>query len=385
MMSINGEDKQEVTAKGDVSILRFYMNELSGALGDIGTFLPHIIGAITLAQLNPSGVLTMFGLFYVTTGLFYRIPMAVQPMKAASAAVLIQKATPGEIAGAGLVLGALLTILATTGFMEKLAKITPSSVVGGIRLGLGLSLAFLGLKMIIPDPVLGVLMLVIMLPFNFSRTWPTAIFAVAIGIGYSFLIGKLTGFPDIKLGFYLPPMVIPTVDELRIGIFKIVIPQIPLTIANAIIVTSVMAHKLFPHATRVNVRNLALTQGLGNLLAAPFGGYLMCHGGGGLVAHYRFGARTAIATMLLGVSLLFVGLFLGPEAVKLFQLVPEAVLGALLVYGGLDLARGMDYSKQKGDLFVVLSVALLSIWVNPSWGFILGLPLAYAFKKIRLS
>jgi len=384
-MSINGEDKQEVTAKGDVSILRFYMNELSGALGDIGTFLPHIIGAITLAQLNPSGVLTMFGLFYVTTGLFYRIPMAVQPMKAASAAVLIQKATPGEIAGAGLVLGALLTILATTGFMEKLAKITPSSVVGGIRLGLGLSLAFLGLKMIIPDPVLGVLMLVIMLPFNFSRTWPTAIFAVAIGIGYSFLIGKLTGFPDIKLGFYLPPMVIPTVDELRIGIFKIVIPQIPLTIANAIIVTSVMAHKLFPHATRVNVRNLALTQGLGNLLAAPFGGYLMCHGGGGLVAHYRFGARTAIATMLLGVSLLFVGLFLGPEAVKLFQLVPEAVLGALLVYGGLDLARGMDYSKQKGDLFVVLSVALLSIWVNPSWGFILGLPLAYAFKKIRLS
>ncbi|MDA8211633.1 MAG: putative sulfate/molybdate transporter [Clostridia bacterium] len=357
------------------------LNELSGALGDLGTFLPHIIGAISLAHLNPAGVLTMFGLFYLATGLFYQIPMAVQPMKAASAAILIQKATPGEIAGAGLVLGGLLAFLAATGLMERLARITSRSVTSGIQLGLGLSLSLLGLKMVGQNLALGVLVLVVMLPFGFSRSWPSAITGVVIGVVYSLLTGKLTEFPDLKLGLHLPPLVIPTLADVQTGIFKIVIPQIPLTITNAIIVSSFLANRLFPHATRVNVRNLALTQGLGNLIAAPFGGYLMCHGGGGLVSHYRFGARTAAAPVLLGISLLLAGLFLGLEAIKIFRLIPEPVLGALLVYGGLDLARSMEYPKQNQELFIILVVGIVSVWTNPSWGYILGLPLAYALKK----
>lgn len=373
-MATEGGNPKPATAK-------LNLNELSGALGDLGTFLPHVIGAITLAQLNPAGVLTMFGLFYLATGLFYQIPMGVQPMKAASAAILIQKATPGEIAAAGLVLGVLLTFLAATGLMEKLAGITPRSVTGGIQLGLGLSLSLLGLKLVAQDPVLGVLVLAVMLPFSFSKAWPSAITGVVIGVVYSLLTGKFPGFPDIKPGFYLPPLVIPTLADIETGIFKIVIPQIPLTITNAIIVSSLLARRLFPHATRVNVRNLALTQGLGNFIAAPFGGYLMCHGGGGLVSHYRFGARTAAAPVLLGIGLLLAGLFLGLEAIKLFQLIPEPVLGALLVYGGLDLARSMDYSERNQELFIILVVAIISVWTNPSWGYILGLPLAYALKK----
>lgn len=357
------------------------LNELSGAFGDLGTFLPHVIGAITIANLNPSGVLTMFGLFYLATGLFYRIPMAVQPMKAASAAILIQQATPGEIAGAGIVLGLVLTLLAASGLMERLARITPRSITSGIQLGLGLSLALLGLRMVGKDPILGILVLAVMLPFSFSKTWPSAITGVVIGVIYSFLSGKLTGFPDIRFGFYLPPLVIPTLADIQTGIFKIVIPQLPLTITNAIIVSSLLANRLFPQATRVNVRNLALTQGLGNLIAAPFGGYLMCHGGGGLVSHYRFGARTWAAPIILGICLLLAGLFLGLEAIKIFRLIPESVLGALLVYGGLDLARSMEYPKQSQEVFIILVVGIISIWTNPSWGFILGLPLFYGIKK----
>src|SRR5439155_11284917 len=66
------------------------MGEVSGSLGDLGTFLPHIIGAITVVKMDPTGILTSFGLFYAFTGAFYGVPMAVQPMKVASGAVLIE-------------------------------------------------------------------------------------------------------------------------------------------------------------------------------------------------------------------------------------------------------------------------------------------------------
>ena len=58
-------------------------------------------------EMDPTGILTTFGLFYAFTGAFYGVPMAVQPMKAASAAVLIEPMDPAAIAGAGLVIVAV--------------------------------------------------------------------------------------------------------------------------------------------------------------------------------------------------------------------------------------------------------------------------------------
>src|SRR3546814_19604212 len=84
--------------------------EVSGALGDLGTFLPHIIGAITVVGMAPAGILTTFGLFYAMSGAFSGLPLAVQPMKAASAAVLIEPMDPGAIAGAGPVIGAFFLV-----------------------------------------------------------------------------------------------------------------------------------------------------------------------------------------------------------------------------------------------------------------------------------
>ena len=44
------------------------MGEVSGSLGDLGTFLPHIVGAITVVRMDPTGILTTFGLFYALSG-----------------------------------------------------------------------------------------------------------------------------------------------------------------------------------------------------------------------------------------------------------------------------------------------------------------------------
>jgi hypothetical protein len=79
--------------------------ECSGACGDLGTFIPHVIGAITVAGLAPVGVLFGFAAFLIGTGLFYGLPLPVQPMKAISAVILTGGLRPGEVAAAGMMIG----------------------------------------------------------------------------------------------------------------------------------------------------------------------------------------------------------------------------------------------------------------------------------------
>src|SRR3546814_17782098 len=95
-------------------------SEVSCAFGYLGTFLPNIIGAITVVGMAPAEILTTFGLFYIAAGAFYGVPMAVQPMKAASAAVLIEQMDPAAIAGAGLVIGAFFLLVGLTGLGDRI-------------------------------------------------------------------------------------------------------------------------------------------------------------------------------------------------------------------------------------------------------------------------
>src|SRR3954451_16390863 len=90
---------------------RLIPGEISGACGDLGTFIPHVIGAITVAGLAPAGVLFGFGVFLISTGLFYGLPLPVQPMKAISAVILTNGLRPGEVAAAGSLIGVVLLIL----------------------------------------------------------------------------------------------------------------------------------------------------------------------------------------------------------------------------------------------------------------------------------
>lgn len=101
---------------------------MGGAFGDLGTFLPHVIAAITVVGMSPSGVLVSFGLFYLAAGALYGIPMPVQPMKAASAAVLVEAMAPAEVAGAGLVIGAFFLLAGASGFSTQLTRKVPASV-----------------------------------------------------------------------------------------------------------------------------------------------------------------------------------------------------------------------------------------------------------------
>ena len=359
------------------------LHEVSGALGDLGTFLPHIIGAITVVGMDPTGLFVGFGLFYALSGAVYGIPMAVQPMKAASAAILIQPMDPGSVAASGLIIGAFFLVVGATGLVSRIARILPETIAAGLQLGLGLSLAALGVRLIEQTPWLGVTTCVLMIALMRFRRAPVALVAVIAGAVVGVLSGASPPPPPLDLGLHLPHVIWPTWAQAINGLEHAVLPQIPLTLTNAIIVTATVSRQLFPErAGAITERRLAITTGLGNLLAAPFGGYMMCHGAGGISGHFRFGARTATAPLLIGALFLGLGLFLGASGFGLLRTVPNAVLGALLAFSGVDLAVSSRPGRFKDEnLFLVLLMAAIGVAINPAAAFVVGVPLAYGIKR----
>ncbi len=165
------------------------VGEVSGSLGDLGTFLPHIVGAITVVGMAPAVILTTFGLFYALSGAFYGMPMAVQPMKAELAAVLIEPMQPGAIAGAGIVIGAFFLLIGATGIVSRLARILPPTIAARLQLGLGLSLAGLGVRLMEKQLWLGVVGSAFMLLL--MRYWRATVALVAVVAGI--IAGQLLG------------------------------------------------------------------------------------------------------------------------------------------------------------------------------------------------
>src|SRR5690606_40287904 len=184
--------------------------------------------------------------------------------------------------------------------------------------------------------------------------------------------GALPPSPDIRPGIHLPHLVWPAWEDVLRGARHLAVPQIPLTLTNAIIVTAAITRDLFPKELHgVDERSLALSTGIGNLLAAPIGGFPMCHGAGGIAAHYRFGARSATAPALMGIACLCLGLFLGDDATAVLSLVPHAGQLALHVFSCLELASPANTLGGGGrDRLVALVVVALSIITNPAVVFI---------------
>ncbi len=353
--------------------LRPVISEAGGACGDLGTFIPHVIGAITVAGLAPCGVLFGFGVFLCATGLFYGLPLPVQPMKAVSAVILTEGMSPGELADAGLVLGLVLFVLGITGAITRLARLVPQSVATGLQFGLGLLMGVLGVKLILQTPWVGFAALAMLAVMTRVPRLPAApiVLAAAAIFGWATHRGAL---PPVALGWSLPHFVAPSWPGLRRSVEIAVLPQLSLTLTNAIIVTASLSRELFsgfPGA--VTERKLALSSGLANLLLAPLGAMPMCHGAGGLQAHYRFGARTGLAPAILGVVLLVLALGFSGSATALFALIPIGAVGALLVLAGVDLAITKRLFDARPSCWPVIGAAgLATLLLNPALGLVLG-------------
>ena len=182
------------------------------------------------------------------------------------------------------------------------------------------------------------------------------------------------GMPPFRL-MPLPELIIPALPDFIAGTWDLVLPQIPLTIANAILATSLLTYDLFPKKG-VDPDRLSRTIGAMNLVSTPLGGFPMCHGAGGLAAMYRFGARTGGANIVAGLFILIFAVAFAPPEV--LTLIPFGVFGALLVFVALELGK---HSAKTDSYLVTAVIAVLTLAVGLSVAFIVGLILAYALKR----
>jgi len=151
---------------------------------------------------------------------------------------------------------------------------------------------------------------------------------------------------------------------------------VPLSFANSCLATADAARVYFGKlGERVRPGRLATTFGSANLLAGAISGMPVCHGAGGMTAHYAFGARTAAAPAAMGVLLLTLALALGSGLAGLLTAFPLPILAGVLATAGVlhilllrDLTRARDWA-------VALLVGIVGFEVNLTVGLALGLAL----------
>ena len=381
-------DPQSALSKARI---RFDRNECAGAFGDMGTDVPLLIGLSLAAGLDGTSVLVMFGLMQILTGVFYRMPMPVQPLKAMAAIVIAKQASADTLYGGGLAIGLTMLVLASTGLLDALARIIPKCVVRGVQLGLGLQLASVALGKFVPaDGRLGyglaALSFVLIVLLLGNRRVPAALPVVVLGLVYAITF-KLSGSELIaSLDFALPKLRRLQPIDVWTGFVVLALPQIPLSLANSVLATRQLAEDLFP-ARRFTLRRIGLTYAVMNLVNPWFGGVPTCHGSGGMAGHFAFGGRSGGSVVLYGGFLLVLGLFFGSGFDVIAKVFPLPMLGVVLLFEALALVWLIrDVASDRAQFPITILVGLIAAGLPYGYaiGLVLGSLLARFSGRARL-
>jgi SulP family sulfate permease len=222
-----------------------------------------------------------------------------------------------------------------------------------------------------------------------NKKLPAGLLVILGGLALGVMLGTHEGFGNLRIGIYLPeilPFGMPTSIDFTFALLVLVLPQIPMTLGNAVIAYADLSEEYFGEASkRVTYRASCITMGLANLLSFLVGGMPLCHGAGGLAAHYRFGARSAGSNLMIGAIFLLLAIFLGVHTLAVVYLLPMSVLGVLLLFAGSQLALTIVDMKERKDLFVVVVMLGITLASNLAVGFVAGIIIAYALKSEKLS
>ncbi|KAL7519615.1 hypothetical protein ACHAWX_004373 [Stephanocyclus meneghinianus] len=125
--------------------------ELSGSLGDLGTFLPLTAALARRRKISLAPALFWAGACNVVTGWMWDVPMCVQPMKSVAAVALSGSVEEGgmdalSVTTAGILMGGIVLVLGITNLVEVVNWVVPLTVVCGIQVGVGIRLASKGMK-----------------------------------------------------------------------------------------------------------------------------------------------------------------------------------------------------------------------------------------------
>jgi sulfate permease, SulP family len=374
--------------------VRFTRSELAGALADLGVLVPIAVALIVANELSATAVLLPAGLLYVAAAFIYRLPVPVQPLKAFGAIAIAKGLGSDEIAAGALLMGALFLVAGRLGLLDLAARAFPRALVRGVQLTVGLLFLKIAWGLVI-DP-----------PTSFSQyaldpAWGlplgAAAFAAALALRRAAISLLLVAGGTVI-------MLVLAVDQASIGpsalglphlswatfataFTVLVVPQAPLSFANSCLATADAARTYFgERGATVRPGRLATTFGTANIAVGAISGMPVCHGAGGMTAHYSFGARTGAAPLMIGGMLVGLALAAGGGLAALLPAFPLPILAGLLATAGILHIRLLGDLRGAGDWTLALLVGGIGFWVNLAWALGIGLLLwwiPWSLKRLR--
>jgi len=305
----------------------------TGAVGDLGTFLPIALGLVLINKVNPVSLFLAAGVLYIAAGIYFRVPIPVQPLKATSALAIAIGASASTLSLVCFFMSGTLVIIRFLNFDGLIGRLFSRPIIRGIQLGLAFILIKSGLNLI----------------FGSSS--------------HNAFSGN-NGFLNLYQAFFI-----------------LFLPQLPLTLANSIYATADTAKTYFKgKANKVTPRALLVSLGIANLFSGLIGGIPLCHGSSGVTAHYRFGARSGISGIYAGVIFIMLSLAFGFGAGGIIKFIPFWILGLSLIYIGIKHGALMkDILSIPREFMVAVIIGLYSfVSGNLALAFCIGIAINFA-------
>ena len=368
---------------------RVLIRELAGGIGDWGLLIPLAIALVTLNGLDATVVFAGVGLTYVATALYFRIPVPVQPLKAFAAAAIALSLSAEVLAAGALLMSAVMAVLAITGLAGWLAERFPIVLVRGIQAAVALLLAkaawdlarqgnWDGLPAIEPWVAVAMAACGCAALFAGARLGlPGSLAVLGAGVVAGLAVG---GLPEVAFGPTAPELSLPGGAAFAEALTALVLAQIPLTFGNSIVATADAEREYFGvRARRVTPRRLATSIGAANAFAGSLGGLPVCHGAGGVTAHYKLGARTWLATAMAGGLLVVLGITFGSSLPGILQALPPGALAGMLLYVAIQHGMLAARLEDAGDRMIAAAVGVVTLIAgNLAVGFGVGVALLLA-------
>jgi sulfate permease, SulP family len=363
--------------------VRLDRREIAGAVADLGVLVPIAVALIVSNGLSPTAVLLPAALLYLGNAFWYGLPLPAQPLKAFGAIAIAEGLGADEIATGALLIGALFFLAGRVGLLDLAAKAFPRALIRGIQLTVGLLFLEIAWGLVTEPPSafaehalavnwalpLGIAALALALAFKRA-----GVSLALVGVGAVLML--VLGADEAALG--PSSLAFPSLDAatLATAFTVLVLPQAPLSFANSCLAPADAARVYFgERAERVRPGSLATTYGVANLFAGSISGMPVCHGAGGLTAHYSFGARTAGAPLVMGTALLALALGAGAGLAGLLPAFPLPILAGLLAAAGVlhvGLLRDLGSAR---DWLLALLVGAIGFHFNLLWALAAGLAL----------
>ncbi len=365
---------------------------------------------ILVNGLSPEGIFFSVGVFYILSGLYFGVTVPVQPMKVIGAYAIATGLSAQQIEASGLLIGLFLLVIGLTGAITLIGKYIPKPVVRGVQLSTGTLLMAQGIRFIIgtskfqalqnaAEPflsvqtvghvpigiIIGAIGGLLTLLFLNSKRFPAGLLLIIGGA----LIGLILGIPQnireisISPGFPgLLPQGFPSKADFTFALLALVLPQIPMTIGNAVVANVDLSKEYFgERSKKMTYKASCVSMALANFLSFLLGGMPMCHGAGGLAAHYRFGARTPASNIIIGTFFVMLAVLFGKHSLTITYLIPMSVLGILLLFAGAQLGLTILDMKERKDLFITLLILGITLASNLAVAFMVGIIVAFILLK----